>query len=146
MDPQIGDYIREHRDTYTREAITEHLRAAGHSQEAIDAAWWQTVEVKEAPPTLQPGTDADFAPRRFWAALVIYVVGLLVATNVLNWLSPIYGAVFYFTAVVVGILFPIFTYRSDRSTAIGVLCGLAIVIGLFFVAPGLCTVGNDISF
>ena len=143
MDSEILRYIREHRDTYTRDAIVQHLLAAGHPAEEIDAAWRQTVEAKDESPASQSGRSVEFTLRRFLAALAIYVVGLLVVTNLLNWLDLFLGAIFYCLAVAVGILYPIFRHKTDEAAAIGVLCGLAIVILLFFVAPGLCTVATD---
>ena len=39
MDQRIADYIRDHRGTYTREALTQQLIDAGYTREAIDATW-----------------------------------------------------------------------------------------------------------
>src|SRR5262245_22716666 len=38
MDP-LADYIRQNRDTYTREAIDQQLLDGGYAKEEIDAAW-----------------------------------------------------------------------------------------------------------
>ena len=35
----VDDYIRAHRDRFTREALTEQLLGAGHERDAIEAAW-----------------------------------------------------------------------------------------------------------
>ncbi|HUS14295.1 MAG TPA: hypothetical protein VM536_04665 [Chloroflexia bacterium] len=45
QDPLVT-YIRQTRHTYSREAITQHLAAAGHSAAAIAAAW----QAADAPP------------------------------------------------------------------------------------------------
>src|SRR5688572_22944850 len=44
MDPRIADFIREHRQKLTREAIRQQLIEAGYSPEAIDNAWDSLAE------------------------------------------------------------------------------------------------------
>jgi hypothetical protein len=39
MDPRIVDYIRQHRDRYTRDAIRQRLTEAGYNPPEIDATW-----------------------------------------------------------------------------------------------------------
>jgi len=143
MEPEIVSYIREHRDTYTREAITQHLLEAGHSQEAIDAAWWRTVDAELA---AKEEVEAATAPEPpilgqplFWLALVGYVFGVLALTNLFNIISLLFGLVFYAVALLVGFCYPIFRFDRNRAVALGMLCGFAIVVVLLFVAPGLCT-------
>lgn len=36
---EIDEYIEEHRESFTREALTEKLLEAGHDPSAIEAAW-----------------------------------------------------------------------------------------------------------
>lgn len=55
---EIEEYIRANRQRYTRDAVTERLRAAGHDPAEIEAAW-AVVEGATAsapPPTAGPGT------------------------------------------------------------------------------------------
>jgi hypothetical protein len=44
MDPRIADFIREHRQKLTREAIRQQLMEAGYSPEAIDGTWDSLAE------------------------------------------------------------------------------------------------------
>lgn len=142
MDAEIVSYIREHRDTYTREAITQHLLEAGHSREVIDAAWWRTVDAelaaKEEAEAAAPGPPILRQPL-FWLALVGYVFGVLAVTNLFNLVFPLFGLFFYALALLIGFFYPIFRFDRNRAVALGMLCGLAIVVVLLFVAPGLCT-------
>jgi hypothetical protein len=50
---EIEDYIRANRQRYTREAVTEQLRAAGHDSAEIEAAW---ALVEGATPSAPPAT------------------------------------------------------------------------------------------
>ena len=147
MDPEIVGYIREHRDTYTREAITRHLLDAGHTQEAIDAAWWQTVD-PDPEPGQAPAAAEGAAPQEppilrqpdFWLALAGYIVGTLLLTNLFNVINIFLGLIFYAGALLVGFFYPIVRFDRNRAVAVGMLCGLAAIVVLLFVKPGLCTV------
>ena len=147
MDPEIVQYIRDHRDTYTRKAITQHLLDAGHTQEAIDAAWRQTVEAgqQETPvASTYQGTTTETQPilkqGRFWLAMFGYIVGLLLITNLLNVMNIFFGLLFYAVALLVGLIYPLVRFQKDRAVATGILCGLAVIVVLLFAMPGLCTV------
>ncbi|MDQ2935831.1 MAG: hypothetical protein M3R49_12820 [Chloroflexota bacterium] len=67
MDPKIADYIRAHRDRYTREAITQQLIAAGYEPAAVEATW-----------DALRGDAANPPPRRRGAGYVmtVYLLGL----------------------------------------------------------------------
>lgn len=93
---QIVQYIRQYRDTYSREAINSQLLGAGYSQQEIDAAWAQasspqTVYTPSAsqiptPPSEQVRTgwgDTGFQPPKkqrlankplFWGVLLGFIV------------------------------------------------------------------------
>jgi hypothetical protein len=73
MDPALADYIRSNRDRYTREAITEQLVQAGHSRDAIDAAWEQ-MAAAERP----VGAGRDLC-RYVW---ILYWLGALVIAGI----------------------------------------------------------------
>jgi hypothetical protein len=63
-DPVILEYIRANRGGYSREAIDRELRASGHRQEAIDAAW-AALEAEEAPYTRLAAPEAPEADQSF---------------------------------------------------------------------------------
>jgi hypothetical protein len=50
---EIEEYIRANRQRYTRDAVTEQLRASGHDSAEIEAAW---ARVEAATPTVPPAT------------------------------------------------------------------------------------------
>lgn len=146
MDPEIVSYIREHRDTYTREAITRHLLDAGHSQEAIDAAWWQAVDPAQVAAAAEAATPQEPPILRqpdFWLALVGYIVGTLLLTNIFNAIFILLGLIFYVGALLVGFFYPIIRFDKNRAVALGMLCGLAVIVVLLIAKPGLCTVAID---
>ena len=67
---EIDDYIEANRERFSREALDEKLRAAGHDQAAIDAAWGRTE---------RPG-DAGAGPRQITGgARIGSIVLILVA-------------------------------------------------------------------
>jgi hypothetical protein len=146
MDLEVINYIREHRDTYTREAITARLLEAGHSQETIDAAWRQIVDPAQAAAPSEGAASAEppiLRQPHFWLALLGYVVGLLLLTNILNVINLLVGLVFYAGALLFGFLYPIIRFERSRAVALGFLCGLVVVIVLLVVSPGLCTVAIE---
>ena len=73
MPSTIHDYIREHRDRYTREAIRQQLLAAGYDAAQIDAAW-AMVDA--------PDPDATVG-ERFWGRFWLYLLGTNLATLLL---------------------------------------------------------------
>jgi len=77
MDPKIGDYIREHAETYRREAIRAQLIAAGHDPGQVDAALAQSelAPVKDTPEAVAKPTPP------FWGwALAIQLVTVVLVT------------------------------------------------------------------
>jgi hypothetical protein len=66
MDPRIADFIRQHRDTLTREAITQQLLEAGYTRESIDATW----------AVLDTPDPDDTAGEGFWGRWFLIVVGI----------------------------------------------------------------------
>jgi len=54
MNDQIVEYIRENRGRYTRQAIDDQLRAAGHPAQSVEAAWVAVGPPEGAEPAL-PG-------------------------------------------------------------------------------------------
>lgn len=77
MDPKIGDYIREHAGTYTREAIRAQLIAAGHDPERVDAALARSQLAHVTDPTAVAAKPTG----HYWRwALAIQLVTLVVVT------------------------------------------------------------------
>jgi hypothetical protein len=83
MNQLIEDYIREHRDKYTREAIREQLLAAGHDMASVDAAL-----AESAPPTGKGANDSTRKTFSRWA-LGLHATAFVGVVGVL-WL--IYGS------------------------------------------------------
>ena len=73
MDPRIADFIRTHRDTLTREAITQQLLEAGYARESIDATW----------AALDTPDPDDTAGEGFWGRWFLIVVGINLAVLLL---------------------------------------------------------------
>ncbi len=72
MDPRIADYIRANRKTFTRQAITDQLVAAGHDRAEVQRTW----AALEAP-------DPDaVAGEGFWGRFALIVIGINVAVLV----------------------------------------------------------------
>jgi hypothetical protein len=158
--PEVLEYIRANRGTYTREAIERELRESGHSQEAIDAAW-------RALPA--EGEQAPLPPRRviatvqFWALLVVVAcVALtilpfasLFIVNAIVSLASTSGAdspAFLDSGIAV-ILIALAPFllgylaigfggwwlrRRDQAAAFGVFGGLVVAFVLSVIVAGAC--------
>ncbi len=92
MIDQIVEYIRQYRDTYSREAIDSRLLAAGYSSEQVSAAWAQLASEDAnqpsqgyipTPPNRTGWGDESYTPPKkervanrpiFWASLVGLIV------------------------------------------------------------------------
>lgn len=77
MDPKIGDYIREHRGTYTRVAMREQLIAAGHDPGQVDEALAQS---ERAATEGMPGAEDKPTPHYWRWAIAIQLITLGVVT------------------------------------------------------------------
>jgi hypothetical protein len=143
MDPKIGDYIRENRDKYTREAIREQLIAAGHDPEAVDAELERSAGQYAA-----PTPPIGWRPR--WREfLVLVLLGAIGAAIV--WAGEPYGAggiapVVYFIVVSIGFAIgkavSLLVDAGNTLTA-AVLLGVAAVGGA--VVFGLSLVSQAIA-
>ena len=76
-DQRIDDFIAEHRERLTREAITEQLEAAGYARADVEAAWERAALA--APPKGEvSGTMATYVWIVYWlGAALIAAYGLL---------------------------------------------------------------------
>jgi len=110
MNDQIAEYIRANRGRYTRQAIDDQLKAAGHPAQSIEAAWVAVGPPEGAEPVL-PGVR--YGP---------VVLGLLILGGVA---TAIAGRDSYFGAAL-----------WVLSYLISVLIVMAIGIGMTRVAAG----------
>lgn len=105
MNQNIPQYIRQNRDTYTREAIDRALVGAGYDPAEVQAAW-AAVESEQAIPVPpgevgapgQPksrwGDDTLAEPRRrnvastgqFWLTLGGFIAASYIGTSLLVWI------------------------------------------------------------
>ena len=69
----IDTYIRDNRDRYTRAALDEKLRQAGHDDAAIEAAWARAADDDSAAPP--PRTPAAILGRLILIGLVAAAYG-----------------------------------------------------------------------
>jgi hypothetical protein len=156
--PDILDYIRANRGTYTREAIERELRDAGHSQEAIDAAWRALpVEGTAAPlPARSALATVQFWLLLFVVACVALTVFPLISLFILNAvLSATSGSVdrTWLDSGLVAILIALGPFllgylaigfggwwlrRRDQAAAYGVLSGLVVAFVLSVIVAGAC--------
>jgi cation transport ATPase len=130
----IADYIRQHRDTYTHEAISDALLSAGYGSEEVAAAWRQLAE-----------RDRAAAVRPSWQVmLTLLVLGTIGAFGV--WQGQLYragalAAVIYLgvatLAIALGYLVAWLANRGHRLIAAAIL----VVIG---IAAALWASGNGI--
>ena len=163
MTPDIRDYIRANRATYTPDSIRQQLLDAGHTPEAIDAAWREIEqegqEEQETPVAAGPQRRA-IATVQFWALLVvtacvaltvlpyggIFIISLLVSSSPsLGIPSTDSGIEFLLSAVAVLVLgylviglFGWWILRRDRPAAFGIFSGLATAFVLSVIVAGLC--------
>jgi hypothetical protein len=168
VNADVIDYIRQNRDTYTREAINEKLLAAGYSPGDIDESW-ELVE-SGAAPAPAPGEPKPSAGKGelpppphsgdglagnplFWSALLGLVVLSYGIPAAIVYLfaddsgpqTDVFTAVWVtFVALQLAALVGWLLLRNrNRPLAIGLLLGLvATLVGLpfaaLFVFMGLC--------
>lgn len=157
--PEVLDYIRANRGTYTREAIERELREAGHSTEAIEAAW-RAFPPDEAPAPA-PGVRA-IATAQFWVLLILVACFALTilpfialfALSAVSSLAASAGGVDGFfgsgLGAILAALAPIllgylaiglggwWLLRRDRPAALGVFGGLVVAFVFSVIVAGTC--------
>ena len=138
MNPEILRYIRSNRDTYTREAITRQLIAAGHDPAEIERAW-ESIE-----PTSQGGLPRD---RTFWRYFTIGVValyGLTFLVYALRFANMVMLPYLIILGVflLLGALTSLRLVRASRAVVNGAASGMLIAVLIPFVPlviiAGLC--------
>jgi hypothetical protein len=166
LNPDIGDYIRANRATYTPESIRQQLLDAGHEPEAIDAAWREIEQAEQGEHT-EPTALAPVLPQRraiataqFWLLLlgtacvaltvVPTIVAFLLRTVSSAAISLGYRGANGGVALLIGTgVILILAYlaigfggwlllRRDRAAGLGVLSGLATAFVLAVIVAGLC--------
>ncbi len=134
MNPEILRYIRSNRDTYTREAITRQLIAAGHDPAEIEQAW-ESIE-----PRSEGMLPRD---RTFWRYFFIYVGVLYGLTFVVYALGIGELAIILGIFLLLGAMISTRMVRSSTAVAKGAASGLLIAVLVPFVflviIAGLCT-------
>ena len=152
-DPGIDAYLRANVGTYTRAVLDERLRAAGHSEPQIAAAWARLA-------TRSPGTDRPSGGATVVAVLAVLAVLLVYGGSALLFglglaLTPGGGSVFNLTAAqrVVLVAYAIVTVagglllvrevlRAERRGAVLRVLGLVALAGVVYAGlSGACIGG-----
>jgi hypothetical protein len=142
-------YIREHRATYTREALTAELVAAGHDTADVEAAWAQLDAEDATAPPATAWAVPDTKPYERGPATVILM--LVVA---LGYLASV--AVFVFGNLgggrynVVVILYTVAMFavgafvlrQMGRASSMGTVVGAFLIAVVLYVGlAGACIAG-----
>ena len=166
MNPDIRDYIRANRATYTPESIRQQLLDAGHEPEAIDAAWREIEQAEQGEQAERPVLAPVLPQRRaiataqFWLLLlgtacvsltVVPFVGAFLlgaassAASSLGLSGATGGTAFLVgTGVVLVLAYLAIGFggwlllRRDRAAGLGVFSGLATAFVLAVIVAGLC--------
>jgi hypothetical protein len=138
---EIDEYIRANRERYTRAALDDKLRAAGHDQMAIDAAWTRVsgTEDRVARGDSQPGAGT-------YLLIVVAALGYGAAILAAGATVAYGGAVTvlmltYIVAMLAGLVYSVRRLLRAPSmgrgaSAIGVAFAISIVI--FIGLSGAC--------
>jgi lysylphosphatidylglycerol synthetase-like protein (DUF2156 family) len=128
VDPQIADFIRQNRQRYTREAITDQLREAGYSREAVDATW-DRLTSEEPEPEAQPEHDGGNGMGRFvWLAPV--AGALIVVLSLIGYAGV--SALVWWVAIALLVVVPaawLSRHRPLAATAISAYLLLLVPVG-----------------
>lgn len=142
----IADYIRQHRDTYTREAIEEQLLEAGYGRADIEAGW-EEVDSPPRPQRKAPSVGAWVLLGLLWLLMFLIAGVLQTGTNiVLGWHTLggkndlLLGILnFLFFAFEIGILVTgiVLLYRNrSLGRALGTITALSFV--WYVIITGSC--------
>ena len=155
MSDDLRTYIREHRTTYTRDALTAELVTAGHATADIEAAWAQ-VEAEDAAAAARGPVGWVAAEERPYVrgartVLAMVIVGLAYIGSALWFLSA--GA--FSSNVIVVWLYTVATIaaaafllrRLGRATSASVVTGTFLLAVVLYVGlAGACIGGILLTF
>ncbi len=158
--PEIVRYIRENRETYTREAIDRNLADAGYSEPDIQAAWQDAVPedapasqaldrwgepLHQTPQTQQRERkrgERVFTTPVYWASFLGFVVGIVAVTALLGYFVPEAAAIVFLLALLGGFITSVLLLRKNQPVAFGLASALVVVFLLPFLAivifAGIC--------
>ena len=134
MDPDIADFVRQHRRRLTREAITQRLEEAGHDRAQIDSTWERLVteEPLGGPPEHNLSRYVWIV---YWLGAGLIAVWAVVATPAalifgIGWLIAYLGLAFLPARALA---------RGRPSSMLGSV-GIALAAPVIFIAigGGLC--------
>jgi hypothetical protein len=142
MDPRIADYIRQHRDRYTRDAIRQRLTEAGYDPPDIDATW-AAIEAERR----DSGTTGS---PRFWRYFWVWVaatyllafVVVVTATGLLTRGGMTLAALVYAVALGIALLaawgIVAATRPAQRSRSTALAIGGVIPLVFALLVGGSC--------
>lgn len=142
MNEQIAQYIRENRDRYTRQAINDQLKAAGHDARSIDEAW-AVVGAAERP-------DPELPRVRYRSLVLILVilggVAAFIAGSSGPYVGPLWAISYVISALIVmGIGIGMTRAASGSGwIAVVVLAGLAWAAALWVTATTVAAGGDPL--
>ncbi|MGH2418569.1 MAG: hypothetical protein ACRDFY_09575, partial [Candidatus Limnocylindria bacterium] len=125
---RIEEFIREHRDRLTREAIIQQLESSGYARPDIDAAW-ERVASAEPFAGRQRGALATYVWVVYWlgaALIVLYAIYVTVAGS---------GGGFFGFATGWLLLYLAIAFLPARVLARSRPSSLAAIIGIVVAAP-----------
>jgi hypothetical protein len=157
--PEILEYIVANQAIYTRTAIERELREAGHSQEAIDAAWRALPVEGEAPLP----SRGSVATAQFWVLLLLVaclgltllpflsfrignlLLTLLESAGAINRTWRASGLAFFLATLTPALLIYLAIgagawrlRRRDEAVAYGIFGGLLVAFVLSVIVAGAC--------
>ena len=155
MDGELTTYIREHRATYTREALTAELVAAGNAAADVEAAWTQlAAEDAAAAPSRPAGwvapDEGPFSPGA-GTVLAMLVVAVGYFGSVLWFLSSgappsnVIVVVLYTVATIAAAAFLLRRMSRARSASV-VLGTFLLAVALYVGLTGACIGGILVTY
>jgi hypothetical protein len=162
MDEQIIEYIRQHQDTYTREAITTQLVTAGYDQADIEAAFKQVDSDgtddfagvdKSKRKSQMSDSKSKQAPMTWWDSkglgFLLFVISVPAITaipltfHIELYRAGINGSLFALTSaalVILGLFLPSLLKSTAPQFGTGVKYALLTLFVVFIVLPFIALV------
>lgn len=147
-DRRIGDFIREHRQRLTREAITQQLEEAGYARSGIDAEWERLA--REEPLNGQPGRGrlSTYVWVIYWlgaALIVLYAIFVTFAGSGGGFLGFAIGWLLLYLAIA---YLPIRALARSRSSSLAAVVVMVVAAPLIvlLIGGGICAATLAIIF